>query len=63
MINFEAIGKISYACPAFVCMRDYDYLVAAVDKLGRELVDVTFNTARLGEKEVADHSDVVRHLY
>lgn len=43
-------------------MCDDDDLVATIDELGGELVDVAFNAAGLGEKEVADHGDVVRHL-
>ena len=40
---------------------DHD-LVAAVDQLRRQLVDVTFDSSRLREEEVADHGDIVRHL-
>jgi hypothetical protein len=43
-------------------MRNDDYLMAAIDELGGELVDVAFNAAGLGKEEVADHGDVVRHL-
>jgi hypothetical protein len=62
MIDLETIGKIPHACSAFVGVCNYYNLMAAIDELGRELVDVTFNAAGLGEKEVADHGDVVRHL-
>jgi hypothetical protein len=40
---------------------DNNNFVASVDKFGRELIYMAFNAAGLGEKEVADHSDVVRH--
>ena len=62
MVDFEAIRKISYAGPPFVCVR-YDYdLVSSVDELGGELIDVTFDAAGLGKEEVADHGNVVRHF-
>ena len=62
MIDLEAIREISNTGPPFVRMGDDDDLVATIDELGRELVDVAFNAAGLGEKEVADHGDVVRHF-
>ncbi len=62
MIDLETIGKIPHTCSALVGVCNDHNLVAAIDELGRELVDVTFNAAGLGEKEVADHGDVVRHL-
>lgn len=61
VVDFEAIGEISHARPSFVCMRNDYHIMAAVDKLRRELVDVTFDSSRLGKEEIADHSDVVRH--
>jgi len=61
MVDFEAIGEIPHARPSFVCMRNNNHLMAAVDKLRRELVDVTFDSSRLGKEEIADHGDVVRH--
>ena len=61
MVDLEAIGKIPNSSPPFIGMGDDDDFMAAVDELGRELVDVAFNAAGLGEKEVADHGDVVRH--
>ena len=51
-----------YSGTTLVCMCDYHYLVAAVDQLRRQLVDVTFDSSRLREEEVTDHGDVVRHL-
>lgn len=42
-------------------MGDDDDLVAAVDELGGELVNMGFDAARLWEEEVADHGDVVGH--
>ena len=62
MVDFEAVGEIADAGAAFVGVGDDDDFVAAVDELGGELVDVAFNAAGLGEEEVADHGDVVRHF-
>ena len=61
MVDLETIGKIADASTTLVCMGDDDDLVAAIDELGRELIDVAFNAAGLGEEEVADHGDVVGH--
>lgn len=61
MVDLEAIRKISNTSPPFVGMSDNDNLMASINKLGRKLVDVAFNAAGLGEKEVADHGNVVRH--
>lgn len=62
MVDLEAVRKVSNAGSSFIRMSDDDDLVAAVDEFGRELIDVAFNAAGLGEKEVADHRNVVRHL-
>ena len=62
MVDFEAVCEIADAGAAFVGVGDDDDFVAAVDELGGELVDVGFNAAGLGEEEVADHGDVVRHF-
>ena len=61
MIHLETIRKISNTRSAFIRMGDDDDFMAAIDELGRELVDVAFNAAGLGEKEIADHGDVVGH--
>ena len=62
MIDFESICEVPDACTTFVGMRYDDNLMATVDKFGGELVDMTFDSSRLGEEEVADHGDAVRHL-
>ena len=62
MVDFEAIGKVVDSCTAFVGMSDYNDLVAAVDELRGELVDVAFNSSWLRKEEVTDHGDVVRHI-
>lgn len=61
MVDLEAIREISNTSSPFIGMGDDDDFMATIDELGRELVDVAFNAAGLGEKEVADHRDVVRH--
>lgn len=61
MVDLEAIRKVSYACPALICVSDdYDFM-AAVDELCGQLVDVAFDSPRLRKEEVADHGDVIRH--
>ena len=62
MVDLETVRKIANASSPFIRMSDDDDFMATVDELCRELVDVAFNAAGLGEKEVADHRDVVRHL-
>ena len=62
MVDLEAVGQVTHPGPPFVGVGDDDDLVAAVDELGRELVDVAFNAARLREEKVADHGDVVGHF-
>ena len=62
MVDFESIGKVVDSCTAFVGMSDHDDLVAAVDELRGELVDVAFNSSWLRKEEVAYHGDVVRHV-
>ena len=61
MVDLEAIGKVPNTSPPFIGMGDDDDFMATVDELGRELVDVAFNAAGLGKKEIADHGDIVRH--
>lgn len=61
MVDLYAIREVSYTGPFFVCV-GYDYnLVSAINELRRKLVDVTFNASWLGEEEVADHGNIVRH--
>ena len=62
MVDFETVGQIADARSALIGMGDDDDLVAAIDELGGELIDVAFNAAGLGEEEVADHGDVVGHF-
>ena len=61
MIDFESVREVSDSGATFVGMRDDDDLVPAVNQFGGELVDVAFDSSGLGEEEVADHGDVVRH--
>ena len=62
MVHFEAVRQIVNSCTTFVGMGDYDDLVATVNELSGELVDVALNSSWLGEEEVADHGNVVWHF-
>ncbi len=62
MVDLETVREITDTSSPFISMGNDDDFVAAIDELGRELVDVAFNAAWLGEKEVADHRNIVRHL-
>ena len=62
VIHFKAIRKIVNSRTAFIGMSDNDNLVAAVDKLCGQLIDVAFNSSWLRKEKVADHGNVVRHL-
>ena len=57
--NLDAVGQVTYSLPIVVCMGDDDNFVTAVYQLGRELVDVTFDTAGLRKEEIANHGDVI----
>jgi hypothetical protein len=61
IVDFEAIGKVSYAGSFFVGMGDDYNFVSAIDELGRKLIDMTFDTSWLGKEPVADHGNIVRH--
>lgn len=61
IVYFDPISEISYAGSILVRMGDDDNFVTAINELRRELVDVTFDSPRLGKEEIADHSNVVRH--
>lgn len=62
MVDLEAICEVPNTGPSFIRVGDDDDFVAAIDEFGRELIDMAFNAAGLGEEEVADHRDIVRHL-
>ena len=62
MVDLETIRKVPNASSPFIRVSDDDDFMTTVDELSRELVDVAFNAAGLGEKEIADHRDVVWHL-
>jgi hypothetical protein len=61
VVDFETIGEVSHSGSAIVCVRNDDHLVASVDELRGELVDVAFDASWLGEEVVADHRNVVGH--
>ena len=62
MIDLEAIREVAYSGPTLICVSDDNDFMATVYELGRELIDVTLNSPRLGKEEVTDHGDVVRHV-
>lgn len=62
MIHFQPVGEIMDSGPPLVCVRDDDDLVATVNQLCRDLINVTFNSPWLRKEEVTDHCNVVRHL-
>lgn len=61
VVNFEAICQVSHTSPALVRVGYYYYFMTPVNKLRRELVNVTFNSSWLGKEVVADHGNIVRH--
>ena len=61
MVDFEAVREIPHSRAPVVGVRYNDDFVSSIDELGGELVDMTFDSARLGEEEIADHGDIVRH--
>lgn len=62
MIHLKAIRKIADSRPALVRMSDNHDLMAAVNELRRQLIDVTLDSPWLGKEEVTDHRNVVRHF-
>lgn len=61
VVDLEAIGKVSNACPSRVIVSYDDDFMAAVYELGGKLIHMTLNSPRLREEVVADHCDVVGH--
>lgn len=59
VVDLDAVGQIADALAVVVGVSDDDDLVAAVDELCGELVDVRLDASGLGEEEVANHGDVV----
>jgi hypothetical protein len=61
VVDFEAIRKISHSSPPVIRVGNYYDLVPSIDELRGQLVDVGFDSSRLGKEEVADHRNVIRH--
>jgi len=61
VVDFEAVGKIPHSRAPLVGVRYNDDFVSSIDELGGKLVDMTFDSARLREEEIADHGDIVWH--
>ena len=62
MIYLQSICQVPNTSSAFVGMGNNNHFMAPVDQLRGELVDVTFDSARLWKEEVTDHSNIVGHL-
>ena len=62
VVDLETVGQIMHSRTPFVRMRDDHNLVSSIDQLSGKLIDMAFHSPWLWEEEVADHSDVVRHL-
>lgn len=59
VVDLDAVCEIADALPVIIGVSDDDDLVATVDKLCGELIDVRFDASWLREEEVANHGDVV----
>jgi hypothetical protein len=59
MVDLDTVGQVSDAFAILVGMGDDNDFVASVDQFRSELVDMAFNTSRLGVEEVAHHGDIV----
>lgn len=62
MIDFEPICQVPDPSSSLVRVCYNHHLVASIDQLRGELINVTFDASRLRKEEVADHSDVVGHF-
>lgn len=63
MEDLDTICQVSDALSVVIGVSDDNNLVSSVDELGCELVDVAFDSARLGVEEIAHHGDVVRSTW
>lgn len=63
MIDFETVCEVAHTCATLVRVCNDNDFVSAIDELGRELVDVAFDSSWLWEEEVADHGDIVAHRW
>jgi hypothetical protein len=62
VIHLQAIREVSYTRSLlFVGVSDDYNLVATINQFRRQLIDMAFDTSRLGKEEVADHGNAVRH--
>ena len=61
MVDLETVGQVAYTGAPFVGVRYDDYFVATINEFAGELIDMGFDTARLGKEEVGDHGYVVGH--
>ena len=61
IIDFQAVRQVSYPSTVIVGMSDNDHLVASINELGRELINMAFHSSGLRKEKVADHCNIVRH--
>lgn len=59
MVDLQSICEITNARSALISMCNDNHFMAPIDKLRRQLVDVTFYSTRLREEEVTGHA--MRH--
>jgi hypothetical protein len=59
VVDLDAVCEVANTLPVIVGVGDDDDLVATIDELCCELVDVRFDASWLREEEVANHGDVV----
>ena len=62
MIYLKSVREIPNTAATFVGVGDNHYLVSTIYEFRGQLVYMAFDAAWLGKEEVADHSNVVRHL-
>ena len=60
VVDLYAVGEPPNTSSVVVGVGDDDDFVSAVDKLGRKLVDVAFDSSWLREEEVAHHGNIAR---
>lgn len=56
MVDLQAICEITDARSTLISMCDDNHFMAPINKLRRQLVNVTFYSTRLREEEVAGHA-------
>ena len=55
--HLEAVCDISYTRPVAIRMRHHHHMMPLLHQALRQLVNVIFYAAKIGEEKVADHED------